>query len=60
MCEFIDRLEARGEARGEIKGQLKLLVSLIKDGVLTLKQAAKRIGMTEAKFKSATKELAIN
>ncbi len=60
MCEFIDRLEARGEARGEIKGQLKLLVSLIKDGVLTLKQAAKRIGMTETKFKSATKELAIN
>ena len=60
MCEFFDKLEAKGEARGEVKGQLKLLTSLIKDGVLTLKQAAERMGMTVAKFKAAMKEVATN
>ena len=56
MCDFYDKLEAQGE----VKGQLKLLTSLIKDGVLTLKQAAERMGMSVAKFKAATKELATN
>ena len=56
MCDFYDKLEARGE----VKGQLKLLTSLIKDGVLTLKQAAERMGMSVAKFKAAMKEVATN
>ena len=60
MCDFYDKLETKGEARGEVKGQLKLLTSLIKDGVLTLKQAAERMGMSVAKFKAAMKEVATN
>ena len=60
MCEFIDKLEEKGEARGKVKGQLELLSNLIKDGVLTLKQAAERMGMSVTKFKAAIKELAIN
>ena len=51
MCEFIDKLEAKGE----VKGQLKLLAELVKNGILTLKQAAEKMGMSVAKFKAATK-----
>ena len=60
MCEFIDKLEAKGETRGIEKGRVLTLAELVKDGVLTLKQAAERMGMSVAKFKAATKELAIN
>ena len=56
MCDFYDKLEAQGK----VKGQLKLLAELVKDGILTLKQAAERMGMSVAKFKAATKELATN
>ena len=52
MCEFIDKLEAQG--------QLKLLAGLVKKGLLTIQQAAKEMGMSVAKFKAATKELATN
>ena len=52
MCEFIDKLEAQG--------QLKLLAGLVKKGLLTIQQAAKVMGMSVAKFKAATKELATN
>ena len=56
MCDFYDKLEAQGK----VKGQLELLTSLIKDGVLALKQAAERMGMTVTKFKAAMKEVATN
>ena len=60
MCEVLDRIENRGIEKGKIKGQLELLTSLIKDGVLTLKQAAEKMGMTVTKFKAAMKEVATN
>ena len=60
MCEFIDKLEAKGEARGKVKGQLELLSNLINKGLLTIQQAAKEMGMSVAKLKAAMKELAIN
>lgn len=56
MCDFYDKLEAQGK----VKGQLKLLAELVKDEILTLKQAAERMGMTVAKFKAAMKEVATN
>ena len=56
MCEFIDKLEARGFE----KGKVTTLAELVKDGILTIKQAAERMGMSVAKFKAAMKELAIN
>ena len=56
MCDFYDKLEAQGK----IKGQLELLSSLIKDKVLSLQQAAERMGMTVANFEIAMKELATN
>ena len=56
----LDKVENRGIEKGKIKGQLELLTSLIKDGVLTLKQAAERMNMSVTKFKALTKELVTN
>ena len=48
------------ENKGIEKGKIEILASLVEDGILTLQQAAERMGMSVAKFKAATKELAIN
>ena len=53
MCDFVDKLEAEGEA----KGILKTLVSLVKDGILTLSEAAKRAGMSVEEFSERAKTL---
>ncbi|MBQ3643401.1 MAG: Rpn family recombination-promoting nuclease/putative transposase [Candidatus Riflebacteria bacterium] len=60
MCDFYDKLENIGFEKGLEKGKVSALAELVKDGILTLKQAAERMGMSVAKFKAATKELAIN
>jgi hypothetical protein len=39
MCDFYDKLEAQG--------QLKLLAELVKDEILTLKQAADKAAFLE-------------
>ncbi len=69
MCEVLDKVENRGIQKGiqkgikkgikegEKKGRIKTLYELAKDGILTLKQAAERMEMTESKFKAAVKEL---
>ncbi len=62
MCEVLDKVENRGiqigEKRGEKKGRIKTLYELVTDGILTLQQAADRMGMTESKFKVAVKKVA--
>ena len=64
MCDFYDKLEnigfEKGSEEGIEKGKVSALAELVKDGILTLKQAAERMGMTVAKFKALTKELATN
>ena len=73
MCEAIEgirndaRAEGKAEGRAEGKaegkaegmeiGFLKALVSLVKDGILTITDAAKRAGMTVAEFENKTKLL---
>ncbi len=49
--------EKKGIKKGEKKGRIKTLYELAKDGILTLKQAAERMEMTESKFKAAVKDL---
>ena len=56
MCEVLDRIENRGIE----KGKVLTLAELVKKGLLTIQQAAKEMGMSVAKFKAATKELATN
>ena len=46
--------EAKGRAEGRIEGVLKTLVQLVKDGILTLSEAAKRADMTTDDFKLKT------
>ena len=58
MCEFIDKLEAKGEARGFEKGKVLTLAELVKKGLLTIQQAAEEMNVTVAKFKALTKKLA--
>ncbi|MBR1672484.1 MAG: hypothetical protein IJ702_06115, partial [Fretibacterium sp.] len=39
-----------GEIRGEIKGTIKTLSALVRDGLLTLRDAALRANVTEEQF----------
>lgn len=58
MCEIYDKIqqegiaigEERGKAEGEVIGILKTLVELVKDGIITLSDAAKRANMTVEEF----------
>ena len=56
MCEVLDRIENRGIE----KGKVLTLAELVKDGILTLKQATERMGMSVNKFKATMKEVATN
>ena len=60
MCEVLDRIENRGIEKGIEKGKVLTLAELVKDGIISLKQAAERMGLTVAKFKIAMKEVAAN
>ena len=42
--------EQKGLIKGEQQGIIKTLVSLVKDGILSVKDAAMRAGITEAAF----------
>ena len=50
MCKVLDEIEK--------KGKLKILNSLVKKGLLTLKQAAEELGMTPKKLEVALNKLA--
>ena len=66
MCEVLDRVEARGIEKGIAKGReegikegikegtVNVLISLVKDGILSISDAAKRAGMSVAEFKKYT------
>ena len=63
MCEVLDRVEARGIEKGMEKGIAKgreegikegtvqVLISLVKDGILSISDAAKRADMSEESFR---------
>ena len=44
---------------GRKEGKLELLTSMIKEGILTLKQAADKMNMTVPQFEEAVKNLAV-
>ena len=54
-CNYADMDTARQE--GIKEGKLELLVSMIKEGILTLKQAADKMNMTIPQFETAIKDL---
>lgn len=52
MCKAIDDMIKEGKA----EGILETLAGLVKDGLLTCKEAASRANMTEAAFEAAMKK----
>ena len=67
MCELLDRVEARGMEKGIAKGReegikegikegtVNVLISLVKDGILSISDAAKRAGISEETFRGYIK-----
>ena len=51
MCEVLDRIENRGMEKGIKKGKEETLTGLVKDGLLSVTDAAKRLGITEEAFR---------
>ncbi len=53
------RAEGReeGRAEGRAEGKLETLLGLVKDGILTLTDATKRVNMTEEEFTAKITEL---
>ena len=55
MCEVLDRVEARGIEKGRLEGRqegtINTLISLVKDGILSLDEAAIRADMSAKDFK---------
>ena len=56
---FLDAKE-EGRAEGQAKGIIQTLDSLVKDGILTVSDAAQRAGMTEEEFVQAAKQYALS
>ena len=54
MCKAIEDMRNDSIAIGETKGILSTLLSLVKDGILTVSDAAKRANMTVAEFEEKT------
>ena len=54
MCKAIEDMRNDSIAIGETKGILSTLLSLVKDGILTVADAAKRANMTVAEFEEKT------
>ena len=48
-----------GKKEGRKEGKFSALLNLIKGGVITLKQAAKSLHMSEAKFKAELENLSL-
>ena len=59
MCEVLDRVEARGIEKGRLEGRqegtINTLISLVKDGILSLDEAAIRADMSAKDFKKYIK-----
>ena len=64
MCEVLDVVEARGVSKGREEGRKEgrddVLISLVNDGLLDVKEAAKRAGKTVKAFKKAMKDSKAN
>jgi hypothetical protein len=50
VCNLWDEVRAEGKEEGKEEGIFETLFGLVKDGILTVSEAAKRANMTEASF----------
>ena len=61
VCEAIEKMmserEKAGLVRGKAEGKLDAFADLVKDGMLSVKEAATRLNMTEDEFKNAMSKM---
>ena len=50
MCQALEKIRNDGRAEGRKEGQLDLLLSLVKEGVLSVVDAAARAGISSEEF----------
>lgn len=50
MCNLSDAVEERGIEKGIEQGKLEMLISLVRDHVLSMKDAANRAEISEEEF----------
>ena len=51
--EGIEQVIEQGREQGKKSGRWETLTELVKDGMISLRDAAKKAGMTEAEFRKA-------
>ena len=57
MCKAVEDMMKDSKAEGKAEGALATLVGLVKDGLLSVKEAAKRANMTEDEFEEKMKKI---
>lgn len=54
MCDVLNKVESKGRAEGRAEGlaegRLKLVFELVSDGILSITDAATKVGLTETEF----------
>ena len=58
VCEAIEAMMKDSKDEGRAEGKMEALVGLVKDGLLSIQDAAARLNMTAAEFEAAMKKLA--
>jgi predicted HTH domain antitoxin len=51
--------EKKGEKKGKKEGKIEALIGLVKDKIISLQEAASRMGMTVEKFEKEARNLAL-
>ena len=52
MCKKIEDMREMAMAQGEISGTLKTLIALVKDGLISVAEGAKRANLTIPEFEA--------
>lgn len=58
VCEAIEAMMKDSKDEGRAEGKMEALAGLVKDGLLSIQDAAARLNMTAAEFEAAMKKLA--
>lgn len=59
IMNVTEKIYNAGLDEGKLEGKIEALLALVKDGLLTLQQAAERMGMPLEKFEKEAKNLAL-
>ena len=52
MCKIMEDLKQEGIKEGHLKGRLSAYIEMIKDGLLTIKDAAQKLGIPEEELQA--------